>query len=97
MYLAAVIDWYGRFVICWRLSDTLDGSFRLEMLGEAPEGKRPGVFNTDQGVRFATKAFTGASEEAGVKASMDGRGRCLDNAFVERPWRSAKYENIYIR
>ena len=97
MYLAAVIDWYSRYVIGWRLSNTLDGSFCTEMLEEALRGGRPEVFNTDQGVQFTAAAFTGRLESAGVAVSMDGRGRALDNVFVERLWRSVKYEDIYIR
>ena len=97
MYLAAVIDWYSRYVITWRLSNTLDGSFCLEMLEEALSGGRPEIFNTDQGVQFTASAFTGRLESAGVAVSMDGRGRALDNVFVERLWRSVKYEDIYIR
>ncbi len=97
MYLAAVIDWYSRYVVAWRLSNTLDGSFCLEMLGEALRGGRPEVFNTDQGVQFTAAAFTGCLERAGVAVSMDGRGRALDNVFVERLWRSVKYEDIYIK
>ena len=97
MYLAAVIDWYSRYVVAWRLSNTLDGSFCLEMLEEALRGGRPEVFNTDQGVQFTAAAFTGWLEAAGVAVSMDGRGRALDNVFVERLWRSVKYEDIYIR
>jgi putative transposase len=97
MYLAAVIDWYSRYVIAWRLSNTLDGLFCLEMLDEALEGGRPEVFNTDQGVQFTAAAFTGRLESAGVAVSMDGRGRALDNVFVERLWRSVKYEDVYIR
>jgi putative transposase len=97
MYLAAVIDWFSRYVIAWRLSNTLDGSFCLEMLEEALEGGRPEVFNTDQGVQFTAEAFTGRLERAGVAVSMDGRGRASDNVFVERLWRSVKYEDIYIR
>ena len=97
MYLAAVIDWFSRYVIAWRLSNTLDGSFCLEMLDEALKGGRPEVFNTDQGVQFTAEAFTGKLEAAGVAVSMDGRGRALDNVFVERLWRSVKYEDIYIR
>ena len=96
MYLAAVIDWFSRYVIAWRLSNTLDGSFCLEMLEEALEGGRPEIFNTDQGVQFTAEAFTGRLERAGVAVSMDGRGRALDNVFVERLWRSVKYEDIYI-
>ena len=97
MYLAAVIDWFSRYVIAWRLSNTLDGSFCLEMLEEALKGGRPEIFNTDQGVQFTAAAFTGRLESAGVAVSMDGRGRALDNVFVERLRRSVKYEDIYIR
>ena len=97
MYLAAVIDWFSRYVIAWKLSNTLDESFCLEMLDEALEGGRPEVFNTDQGVQFTAEVFTGCLEAAGVAVSMDGRGRALDNVFVERLWRSVKYEDIYIR
>jgi putative transposase len=96
MYLAAVIDWYSRYVLSWRLSNTLDGSFCLEMLDEALGRGQPEVFNTDQGVQFTAEAFTGRLLSAGVSVSMDGRGRCLDNVFVERLWRSVKYENIYL-
>jgi putative transposase len=97
MYLAAVIDWYSRYVVAWRLSNTLDGSFCTEMLEDALRGRKPEVFNTDQGVQFTAAAFTGKLESAGVAVSMDGRGRALDNVFVERLWRSVKYEDIYIR
>jgi putative transposase len=97
MYLAAVIDWFSRYVVAWRLSNTLDGSFCLEMLEEALRSGKPEVFNTDQGVQFTAEAFTGSLESAGVAVSMDGRGRALDNVFVERLWRSVKYEDIYIR
>jgi putative transposase len=96
MYLAAVIDWFSRYVLAWRLSNTLDGSFCLEMLDEALGRGRPEVFNTDQGVQFTAQAWTGRLESAGVAVSMDGRGRCLDNVFVERLWRSVKYEDIYL-
>ncbi len=97
LYLAAVIVWYSRYVIAWRLSNTLDGSFCLEMLDEALGRGKPEVFNTDQGVQFTAEVFTGRLERAGVAVSMDGRGRALDNVFVERLWRSVKYEDIYIR
>jgi putative transposase len=96
MYLAAIIDWFSRYVIAWRLSNTLDGSFCLEMLDEALSGGKPEVFNTDQGVQFTAAAWTGRLEKAGVAVSMDGRGRWLDNVFVERLWRSVKYEDIYL-
>jgi putative transposase len=97
MYLAAVIDWYSRFVLSWRLSNTLDGRFCLEALEAALEGGRPEIFNTDQGVQFTAKAFTGRLESAGIAVSMDGRGRALDNVFIERLWRSLKYEDIYLK
>jgi len=96
MYLAAVIDWYSRYVIAWRLSNTLDGSFCLELLDEALSLGRPEVFNTDQGTQFTAEAFTSRLVKAGVAVSMDGKGRCLDNVFVERLWRSVKYEEIYL-
>jgi putative transposase len=96
MYLTAVIDWYSRYVLSWRLSNTLDVAFCLEALEEALSRDRPEVFNTDQGVQFTAEAFTGRLLSAGVAVSMDGRGRCLDNVFVERLWRSVKYENIYL-
>ena len=97
MYLCAVIDWHSRFVLSWELSNTLDGSFCLDALEEALRRGRPEVFNTDQGCQFTAEAFTGRLEQAGVKVSMDGVGRCLDNVFVERLWRSVKYEDVYLR
>jgi putative transposase len=97
MYLAAVIDWFSRYVLSWRLSNTLDGDFCLEMLDEALGQRRPEVFNTDQGVQFTAKAWTDRLESVGVKVSMDGKGRCLDNVFVERLWRTVKHEDVYIR
>ncbi len=96
MYLAAVIDWFSRYVLAWRLSNTLDGSFCLEMLDEALRRGKPEVFNTDQGVQFTAQAWTGRLEAAGVQVSMDGKGRCLDNVFVERLWRTVKYEDLYL-
>lgn len=97
MYLAATIDWFSRFVVSWRLSNTLDGFFCQEMLEEALSAGRPEVFNTDQGVQFTARAWTSRLERAGVLVSMDGRGRCLDNVFVERLWRTVKYENVFLR
>lgn len=97
MYLAATIDWFSRYVVAWRLSNTLDGSFCRDMLEEALGRGTPDVFNTDQGVQFTAAAFTGRLESAGVAVSMDGRGRALDNVFVERLWRTVKYEDVYIR
>jgi putative transposase len=96
MYLAAIIDWFSRYVIAWRLSNTLDDSFCLDMLEEALSRGRPEVFNTDQGVQFTAQTWTGRLESAGVAVSMDGKGRCLDNVFVERLWRTVKYEDIYL-
>jgi putative transposase len=97
MYLAATIDWYSRLVVAWRLSNTLDGAFCLDMLAEALSRGRPEVFNTDQGAQFTAEAWTSRLEAAGVAVSMDGRGRCLDNVFVERLWRTVKYEDIYLQ
>jgi len=97
MYLAATIDWYSRLVVAWRLSNTLDGSFCQDMLEAALATGTPAVFNTDQGVQFTARAFTARVERAGAQVSMDGRGRCLDNVFVERLWRSVKYEDVYLR
>jgi putative transposase len=97
MYLAAVIDWFSRYVIAWQLSNTLDGGFCVDMLEQALAQGKPEIFNTDQGVQFTATAWTGRLEAAGVKISMDGRGRCLDNVFVERLWRSLKYEDVYLR
>jgi putative transposase len=97
MYLAAVIDWYSRFVVAWRLSNTLEGTFCLEMLDEALGRGRPEVFNTGQGAQFTAEAFTGRLERAGVAVSMDGRGRCLGNVFVERLWRAVRYEDVYLK
>ena len=96
MYLTVVMDWYSRYVLAWRLSNTLDGRFCLEALEEALAGGKPEIFNTDQGVQYTATAFTGRLESAGVAISMDGRGRWLDNVFVERLWRTVKYEYIYL-
>jgi putative transposase len=97
MYLTAVIDWYSRYVLSWRLSNTLEGRFCLEALDEALTTGRPEIFNTDQGSQFTAREYTDRLEEAGIAVSRDGRGRALDNVFVERLWRSVKYEDIYIK
>ena len=97
MYLCAVIDWYSRYVLSWRLSNSLDGGFCLEALEAALRGGKPEIFNTDQGVQYTARAFTGRLEAAGVAVSMDGRGRALDNVFVERLWRAVKYEEVYLK
>ena len=96
MYLTVVMDWYSRCVLSWRLSNTLDGSFCLEALEEALSRGRPEIFNSDQGVQYTAVAFTDRLESAGVAISMDGRGRWLDNVFVERLWRTVKYEYVYL-
>jgi putative transposase len=97
MYLTAVIDWYSRYVLSWRLSNTLEGRFCLEALDEALAMGRPEIFNTDQGSQFTAREYTERLEAAGIKVSRDGRGRALDNVFVERLWRSVKYEDIYLK
>ena len=96
MYLTAVLDWHSRYVLSWRLSNTLDGEFCLEALEDALRQGCPEVFNTDQGVQFTAPSYTKRLEAAGAKVSMDGKGRCLDNVFVERLWRTVKYEEIYL-
>ena len=97
MYLAAVLDWYSRYVVTWQLSNTLDVSFCLQTLERALAQGRPEIFNTDQGAQFTSERFTRALEQAGIRISMDGRGRALDNVFVERLWRSVKYEDLYLK
>ncbi len=98
VYLTAVLDWYSRYVLSWELSDSLEGTFCLSVLEQAlAVGGVPEIFNTDQGTQYTSLAFTGRLERAGVAISMDGRGRALDNVFVERLWRSVKYEEIYLR
>lgn len=96
MYLSAVIDWYSRYVLSWTLSNTLDTTFCSEALEQALLISTPEIFNTDQGVQFTSQSFTQALLDKGIKISMDGRGRALDNIFVERLWRTVKYENIYM-
>ena len=97
LYLVAVLDWFSRYVISWRLSNTLEERFCLEALGDALQQARPEIFNTDQGAQFTGQAWTGMLLTAGVTISMDGRGRALDNVFVERLWRTVKYEEIYLK
>ena len=97
MYLVAVMDWATRFVLSWRLSNCMETGFCLDALHEAPSGRSaPGIFNTDQGSQFTSAAFTGAVEASGARMSMDGRGRWLDNRFIERLWRSMKCEAVYL-
>ena len=96
MYLVAVIDWFSRYVLSWRLSNTLEGSFCVEAIEAAREqAGQPEIFNSDQGVQFTSRALTSRWETWGVAISMDGRGRALDNVFIERLWWSVKYESIY--
>ncbi len=97
MYLVAVIDWFSRFVLTWQLSNTLDGLFCRDALHGALAQGKPDIFNTDQGAQFTASEFTGTLEDAQVQISMDGRGRALDNIFIERLWRSVKYEDIYVK
>lgn len=98
VYLTAVIDWYSRYVLSWRLSTTLEPTFCIEALKEAIDkyGK-PEIFNTDQGSQFTCKDFIAVLKKNDIKISMDGRGRALDNVFVERLWRTVKYENVYLK
>lgn len=97
MYLVALMDWFSRFVVAWKLSNTLDGAFCLAVLRLALRHAQPEIFNTDQGVQFTANDFTGELEAASIQVSMDGRGRVFDNIFVERLWRTVKYEDIYIK
>jgi len=98
LYLVAVMDWASRAVLAWRLSNTMDVSFCVGALEEAlTRFGKPDIFNTDQGSQFTSVAFTGTLARAGVRISMDGRGRWLDNVFIERLWRSLKYEDIYLK
>jgi len=97
MYLVAIIDWYSRYVLSWRISNTLDTGFCLEALEEALNKGKPEIFNSDQGSQFTSLIFTGRLKKEGILISMDGRGRAFDNIFIERLWRSVKYEDIYIR
>lgn len=97
MYLVAILDWYSRYVVAWALSNTLDTGFCLESLDEALTRGNPEIFNSDQGVQFTSLAFTSRLEANGIQISMDGRGRAFDNIFVERLWRTVKYEDIYLK
>jgi len=97
LYLVAIIDWYSRYVLSWRLSNTLDAGFCVEALEEALRKGRPEIFNTDQGSQFTSEEFTGLLEQHGVRISMDGKGSYNDNLFIERLWRSVKYEEVYLK
>ncbi len=97
VYLMAIIDWFSRFVLAWELSTTLDTSFCLEALDRALQAAQPEIFNTDQGAQFTSKEWTSRLLRSTIRISWDGRGRALDNIFVERLWRSVKYEEVYIK
>ena len=98
LYLVAIMDWASRAVLAWRLSNTLDADFCVRALEEAlARFGRPAIFNTDQGSQFTSTAFTSVLQRIGVRISMDGRGRWLDNVFIERLWRSLKYEEVYLK
>jgi putative transposase len=97
LYLVAIIDWYSRYVISWQLSNTMDIEFCIEALEEAFSKGKPEIFNTDQGSQFTSEAFTGILEKRGVRVSMDGKGSYTDNLFIERLWRSVKYEEVYLK
>jgi putative transposase len=97
VYLVAIIDWFSRFVLAWELSTTLDTSFCLDAQDRALRTACPEIFNTDQGVQFTSQEFTERLKAAQIRISWDGRGRALDNIFVEHLWRSVKYEEVYLK
>jgi putative transposase len=96
VYLVAIMDWFSRYVLAWEISLTLDKAFCIAALERALTLSTPGIFNTDQGAQFTSREFTGTLEYAGIRISMDGRGRVFDNIFIERLWRSVKYEEVYL-
>ena len=97
LYLVAIMDWHSRYVLAWRLSNTLEADFCIDALREALSKGQPEIFNTDQGSQFSSEAFSGLLQQRGIRVSMDGKGRYLDNIFVERLWRSVKYEEVYLK
>lgn len=97
VYLVAIMDWYSRYVVAWAVSITMEADFCIEALQRALEGRKPEIFNSDQGSQFTCTGFTGVLQAAGIRISMDGRGRAFDNIFVERLWRSVKYEEVYLK
>ena len=97
MYLVAILDWHSRYVLAWKLSNTLDAGFFVDALKKALLLGRPDIFNSDQGTQFTCEDFLRVLEDAKVRISMDGRGRVFDNIFVERLWRTVKYEDVYLR
>jgi putative transposase len=97
LYLVAIIDWFSRMVLSWELSNSLESSFCISALARALEVGKPEIFNSDQGVQFRSQSFTSRLLREGIQISMDGRGRAFDNIFIERLWRSVKYEEVYIK
>ncbi len=97
IYLVAIMDWYSRYVLAWEVSNSLESRFCVATLERALQSAKPEVFNSDQGSQFTSQAFTGRLLQREVKISMDGRGRAFDNIFVERLWRSVKYEEVYLK
>ncbi len=97
LYLAAVMDWYSRYVLSWRISNSLDTHFCIEALQEALARGKPEIFNSDQGCQFTSNDFTAVLQKHGIRISMDGRGRAMDNIMIERLWRSVKYEEVYLK
>ena len=97
VYLTAIIDWFSRYVLSWRLSNTLESAFCVDALNEALASSKPEIFNTDQGSQYTSRDFLKPLKDHGIKISMDSKGRALDNIFVERLWRTVKYEEVYIK
>jgi putative transposase len=97
LYLVVIMDWYSRYVLAWRLSNTLEAGFCVEALEEALSKGKPEIMNTDQGAQFTGLAFTGLLEQRGIRVSMDGKGSYNDNLFIERLWRTVKYEEVYLK
>lgn len=96
IYLVAIMDWYSRYILSWDISTTMDKAFCIQALEQALALAKPEIFNTDQGSQFTSQDFTGRLEQAGINISMDGRGRVYDNIFIERLWRTVKYEEVYL-
>lgn len=97
LYLVAILDWFSRYVLTWKLSNNLESDFCIDVLKEALEIGKPKIFNSDQGVQFTSNRFVGILESHEVQISMDGKGRAFDNIFVERLWRTVKYEEVYCK
>jgi putative transposase len=97
LYLTAVIDWFSRYVLSWKLSNSLEGEFCREAVKEALTKGKPEIFNVDQGSQYTCREFVDLIVSQGIRLSMDGKGRCIDNVFVERLWRTVKYEEVYLK